>query len=141
VHWTASAWRGPTPASRVNPRVGVWASYNGGLSFVRIATGAFDAGDDYSFSGTFAARAGADRVMVKVREEASWPSGGGDAPGPAHTATAIRPAACGTNRTTQGEPTPRKTKGKPKPTPTHKKKRPPILTRVVKHPTTLPFTK
>jgi len=95
VSWTASAWPGPTPDSRENPDVVVWASDDNGATFTQIAQGAFDQADDYSFSGTFSA-AGAARVIVKVHEEANWPGGGGDTPGPPHFATASFPATCST---------------------------------------------
>jgi hypothetical protein len=95
VSWTASAWPGPTPASRENPDVVVWASDDNGATFTQIAQGAFDQADNFSFSGTFPA-AGASSVIIKVHEEANWPGGGGDTPGPPHFATASWPATCST---------------------------------------------
>ncbi|HEY5295965.1 MAG TPA: hypothetical protein VIJ70_10870 [Gaiellaceae bacterium] len=93
VSWTAAAWPGPTPASRENPDVRVWASYDHGTTYAQVGTGAFTAADGFSFSGTFAAGA-ATSVVVKVHEEANWPGGGGDVPGAPHYATATQPTGC-----------------------------------------------
>jgi len=93
VSWTAAAWPGPTPASRENPDVRVWASYDNGTTYTQVGAGAFTAANGYSFSGTFAAGS-ATSVLVKVHEEADWPGGGGDVPGAPHYATATQPAGC-----------------------------------------------
>jgi hypothetical protein len=103
VSWTASAWPGPTPDSRANPDVVVWASYDNGTTYTQIAQGAFDEADDYSFSGTFSA-GHATSVLVKVHEEADWPGGGGDTPGPPHYATVTLPSNCSTTSTTASTP-------------------------------------
>jgi hypothetical protein len=103
VTWTATAWSGPTPDSRVNPDVRVWVSYDNGGTYTQVGAGQFDAADNFSFSGSFSAGA-ASSVLVKVHEEANWPGGGGDVPGEPHYATATRPGGCPTTPPT-GPPT------------------------------------
>lgn len=93
VTWTASAWPGPTPASRENPDVRVWVSYDGGASYTQVGSGQFDAANSYSFSGSFSAGS-ATSALLKVHEEANWPGDGGDTPGPPHYATVTRPTDC-----------------------------------------------
>jgi hypothetical protein len=93
VTWSAAAWLGPTPASRENPDVRVWASYDGGTTYTQVGSGAFTAANGFGFDGTFSAGTAAS-VVVKVHEEADWPGDGGDVPGPPHYATATRPSGC-----------------------------------------------
>jgi hypothetical protein len=88
--YTATAWPGPTAASRTNADVRLYASYDGGVSFAQVGAGAF-AAPAFSFSGSFSAGAAAS-VLVKVQEVANW--GDGNAPGAPPSATALRPLNC-----------------------------------------------
>lgn len=94
VSWTATAWSGPTPASRENPEVYVWVSTDGGSTYTQVGTGAFDAADGYSFSGTWSNAGAATTVTLKVQEQVPWPGDGGDTPGPPHYATVVPPSNC-----------------------------------------------
>lgn len=110
VSWTATAWNGPA-AERVNPDVAVSVSTDGGATFTQIATGAFTAADNYSFSGTWANPGAATSIVLQSQALANWPGGGGDVPGPATTATVVLPATCGGITKTTPPPAPQVSSG------------------------------
>jgi hypothetical protein len=110
VSFTATAWNGPTNASRTNPDIGVWVKKDGG-SFVELTSSDyfFAASNDYSFSDTYDA-GDASSVVVKVQAQANW--GNGVEPGDSRQTTATRPEDC-----EKPTPTPTPT-DEPTPTPT-----------------------
>ena len=77
VSWTARAWNGSTVASRTNPSVKVWYRIGSGPA-VTVATGAFNSGNNFQFSGTFAwPDPSATQLTLYVQEQANWGNGAG----------------------------------------------------------------
>jgi uncharacterized repeat protein (TIGR01451 family)/LPXTG-motif cell wall-anchored protein len=102
VSFTATAWDtspyewASDPSFRTNTDVRVWYTAGGGQ--VEVARGAFNAGNGFSFSGTFAWPAGATSITLFVQEQVLWESGGeiGDP-----RSTKVRaPSSCGSNPST-----------------------------------------
>ena len=89
VSYTASAWNSTSAstASRTNPDVRVWASYDNGTSYTQVGSGQFASANGFSFAGSFSAGS-ASSVIVKVQEVARW--GSGDSPGAAHYVTVAK---------------------------------------------------
>lgn len=97
VSFTATAWAGPTAASRTNSDVRVSSSSDNGRTWVQVASGHFDQADGFSFSGTYSAGT-STAVRLKVQEIANWGDGARPA-GPGFT-SATRPTNCATTTTT-----------------------------------------
>ena len=77
VNWTATAWIPPdgNPVERENPDVIVYYQHNGVGTHHAVGSGAFNAGNGYSFSGQFAYPAGIDVIFVTVEVVGTWGNG------------------------------------------------------------------
>jgi hypothetical protein len=94
--YTATAWAGPTSASRTNVDVRVFDSIDNGATWVQVGQGQFNQGNRYSFAGTFSIGS-SKSVRVKVQEFAAW--GDGARPAGPGTASANAPSNCTTTTT------------------------------------------
>jgi hypothetical protein len=91
--YTATAWAGPSAASRTNTDVRVFRSIDNGTTWTQVGQGQFKSGNSFSFSGTFSV--GSSRsVRLMVQEFANW--GDGTHPAGPGYANATRPSNCGT---------------------------------------------
>ncbi|MBI4885143.1 MAG: DUF11 domain-containing protein [Actinobacteria bacterium] len=82
ISWTATAWEGypNDEPSRTNANVRVWVEILAGTGVAPADQfGAFNSGNGFTFSGTFAWPAGATIVNLKVEALAIW--GNGNVPG------------------------------------------------------------
>jgi len=95
--YTATAWAGPSTASRTNSDVRVFRSTDNGKTWTQVGQGQFKQADAFSFSGTFSVGS-SPTVRVMVQEFANW--GDGVHPAPPGYATATRPSHCTTTTTT-----------------------------------------
>jgi uncharacterized repeat protein (TIGR01451 family) len=95
--YTATAWAGPTTASRTNTDVRVFRSIDGGRTWTQVGQGQFNQADRFSFSGTFSVGS-SPSVRVMVQEFANWGDGVHPA-GPGY-ASANRPSNCSPPSTT-----------------------------------------
>ncbi len=100
--YTATAWAGPSTASRTNTDVRVFRSLDNGKTWTQVGQGQFKSGNAFSFSGTFSVGS-SHSVRVMVQEFANWGDGAHPS-GPAY-ATATRPTNCGSTTTTTPPPT------------------------------------
>jgi hypothetical protein len=91
--YTATAWAGPTTASRTNNDVRVFRSTDNGATWTQVGQGQFTQAGGFSFSGTFSIGS-SPTVRVMVREFANW--GDGTHPAGPGYATATRPSNCTT---------------------------------------------
>jgi LPXTG-motif cell wall-anchored protein len=107
VEYTATAWDGPSEASRTNPNIGVWYSVDGGATFVKLPNSpahAFNAANNFSFSDSFTlGDPPPATVIVRTRAQAAWADGNG--PGQQRETGAIPVSPCPTTPTTESTPT------------------------------------
>jgi hypothetical protein len=94
--YTATAWNGPTTASRTDSDVRVFSSTDNGTTWTQVGTGQFNQADHFSFSGTFSVGS-SNSVRMRVQEFADW--GDGTKPAPPGTAQANGPSNCTTTTT------------------------------------------
>ena len=92
VSFTATAWAGPTAASRTNDDIGVWVSKDGG-AFLLLEDDSyfFASSNGFTFSDTYAAGS-ATTVTVKVQALDNW--GNGSAPGDPRQTTVTKSQNC-----------------------------------------------
>lgn len=76
IHWTAVAWQSEDPLSRTNPDIEVYYQYNSEGPEIPLASGAFNAQNGYTFSGSFAYPAGAGEVRIVAVAVGQWGNGG-----------------------------------------------------------------
>ena len=72
--YTATAWAGPSTASRTNGDVRIFSSVDNGATWTQVGQGQFNQGNGFSFSGTFAVGS-SQTVRVRVQEFANWGDG------------------------------------------------------------------
>jgi hypothetical protein len=101
--YTATAWNGPTTASRTDSDVRVFSSTDNGTTWTQVGTGQFNQADHFSFSGTFSVGS-SNSVRMRVQEFADW--GDGTKPAPPGTAQANGPSNCTTTTTPTTPSTP-----------------------------------
>jgi hypothetical protein len=106
ARFTATAWAGPSAASRTNTDVRVFDSTDNGSTWTQVGTGQFNQANGFSFSGTFSVGS-AKTIRVRVQEFANWGDGvkpvGPDyanASGPSNCTTTTTPTTTTTHATT-----------------------------------------
>jgi hypothetical protein len=104
--FTATAWAGPSAASRTNTDVRVFDSTDNGSTWTQVGTGQFNQANGFTFSGTFSVGS-AKTIRVRVQEFANWGDGvkpvGPDyanASGPSNCTTTTTPTTTTTHTTT-----------------------------------------
>lgn len=86
VSYTATAWSTTVfvPASRTNTDVRVFETETNGTALnpaVQVGSGAFDSGNNFSFSGSFTVGSSVDTVTLNAKEFANWGDGAGSSGG------------------------------------------------------------
>jgi len=92
VSWTASSWS--TGEQGTNPDIRVYLKVDNGAT-VEIATGAFNAANNYRFSGTLQWPTGANKITISSKPNADWANGNTSRDG--QSITLNKPNSCPSN--------------------------------------------
>jgi len=90
VTYTVTAWNGETEDQRTNTDISVLVKVDGG-DYVAQPSIALNAGNDFTFTGTFSAP-GASSVKIKVQAQVPW--GDGTEAGSSRSVTVTAPTDC-----------------------------------------------
>ena len=100
VNWTAVAWmpNDGNPVDRENSDIIVYYQHNGAGPKYQVGSGAFNADNDYTFSGQFTYPPGIDVIFVTVEAVGNW--GNGQPGGSTWYVLLSEPAPCQEDTTT-----------------------------------------
>ena len=100
VNWTAVAWmpNDGNPVERENSNIIVYYQHNGAGPKYQVGSGAFNADNDYTFSGQFTYPPGIDVIFVTVEAVGNW--GNGQPGGSTWYVLLSEPAPCQEDTTT-----------------------------------------